>query len=344
MDDLLFSRAFLDVHRFIGAGHSVSHFAAVANPEALGFTSRADYYKPVRFRIKLAGEDRVASGIALMDIPVQANPNWFDDLKARVAKMMGLPSRTQLDICDVTGKSIGGKTFLELTHVGQLDVFCQDRRKRLRRQPETPAEYSVSKAADIQAWVDVVAGQVPDMVADQLANKGLAGVNHAICENGAVHQRIRGALKQAVPGGDWPEFCRVMAKNSPKTPNKAQANALLSDASKLVLSYVRSFIAANGEQIHDYVSAMQAKRLAQTSGESKLQAPVLGKGLISSNLEHVTTATGRSMYQRQMEDAMGVPTLKASLCKLMYYQKARSEATATFTPLPEISDALSEGA
>lgn len=315
-----YSDHFRRAHARIASGLPIHRFARLANPQALGVSSRKDFFAPVRFSVHAQTEGH---GIIRMDIPVHSNPNWMTELKTRLAGTLSIPSSKTIDLRTVTGKPLEKVEVHNLRKVGKLNIYVDGKLKRFDKMPEVPIEYSVTKRQELRKWhTNVVVRDLPLKIADELHQKTAVQVNAAIRPDGSVMKIISTHLKSnlppSIPEGGWAEFVRVHHVNSPIKKNEEDADVALHTISLAILSHIRNFVGASRETIGEYVSSLENKDLNLLLGpvEGKLAkqyAPVLGHFKSGS-----AVVNGLELYSRLADEALKTPALERSIIHILY--------------------------
>lgn len=333
---------FKRIHSQLAASSSIHRFAQIANPQALGVSSKKDFFAPIRFNIQTCGSISHPAGVIRVDIPVHANENWATELKTRLAGMLSIPANRNIELRTVIGKPIEKVELRQLQNVGKLNIFVDGRLKRFEEMPRVPTEYSVTKRNDLRAWHASVMRDLPTKIADELQHKNSVQVNAAIRADGSLMKLISKHITASTPNGmPWEEFVRVYHMNSPVKANAEDAEATLRDISLKVLTHVRSFVGASRERINRYITSVESKQLADSVGEdTRHYAPLLGEASGKSlAAAKGATENGHEMYSRLMEDALSTPALERGIVDALYQAPSSSSKKrhAELVPIRKIA-------
>lgn len=310
----------------------IDSFIDAIKPAALGLTDKSQFYAPVRFAVQICGGINAAAGAIRVDVPIHANERWLDDMKKRFAGMIGLKNSLQgsdISFRTVAGQDISTIDQQHLPRVGKLNVYVGDKKIRLPAMPAIPVEYSVCKEANIQAWLQQVSAELPDLIAHELvAQKNLTQLDAAVRGDGPVLKLIqKHLLSSAAPGGGgWNEFLRTHHMNSPDRISSSEAQSTLVSVSKDMLSNLRRFIEASAEPIGSYISHLDAKRIASDLSKRSEQdvdhyKPLLAAvpgGAGNGNID------GHELYRKIAEDALASPFVQQAIIATVYTRPIES--------------------
>lgn len=323
-----YSPSFVSAHKRLAPALPIGRFADIVNPQAIGFNSQKDFYAPVRFSVQVA--EGVTGGMRL-DVATEKNPNWLQDMKDQLAETLNLSSTgDSIELKTVTGKPLDQVHPTQLHNVGKLYVYKKDAEKPvfLSALPSVPAEYRVTKVADLKTWVNKLGDFIPNAVAAVLKGKDSHELEAALRNEGEVVK----AIEKQLNGQNWAEFVRLHQSNSSKTPLKPEeAQKLLHKVSKQILAYVRNFVGAAREQVKAQIAVEQAQKIRASLQVSKedehFLKPVLSGAEASSSSPPLTG--NNKLFQTLVEDALSVPTLHKSLIGAIY----NFDTTSAPTPL-----------
>lgn len=324
-----YSPSFISAHKRLAPALPIGRFADIVNPQAIGFNSQKDFYAPVRFSVQVA--EGVTGGMRL-DVATEKNPNWLQDMKDQLAETLNLSSTgDSIELKTVTGKPLDQVHPTQLHNVGKLYVYKKDAEKPvfLSALPSVPAEYRVTKVADLKTWVNKLGDFIPNAVAAVLKGKDSHELEAALRNEGEVVK----AIEKQLNGQNWAEFVRLHQSNSSKTPLKSEeAQKLLHKVSKQILAYVRNFVGAAREQVKTQIAVEQAQKIRASLQVSKedehFLKPVLSGTEASSSSSSPLTGNNK-LFQTLVEDALSVPTLHKSLIGAIY----NFDTTSAPTPL-----------
>ena len=324
-----FTRQIQYLHSRLAPDSPIETFVDAVRAKAIGLSDKSQFYAPIRFSVQICGEISAPAGAIRVDVPVHANPNWLADMKKRFAGMIGL--KNALSNVDISFKTINGKNIAELPvddlyRVGKLNVYVGDKKVRLPNMPEIPVEYSVCKEANIQKWVNQVASELPEVIAQELCKyKTEAEIDRAVRGDGSV-VRLISAKAQALAGlavcssgsnteGSWENFLRVHHMNSPDSISPQDAQQTLARVSSEMLGNVRRFIEASHKPISAYLQSVEAKQLALEIDQSEHYKPLFGKTVAQVNDMPINAF---DMYHKIAEDALASPLVHQNVVATIY--------------------------
>lgn len=330
----MFSPSFVSVHKRLAPAIPIGRFASYVNPQAIGFNSDKDFYAPIQFSVQVA--DGV-TGALRMDVPIQKNPNWRSDMKEQLQKMISFASSfISIELKTITGMNLDKVPDNAVGQVGKLNVYDAKTGQliRLPSLPEVPAEYRVTKVADLHQWAQKLSDYIPEAVAGALKGKDKHEVEEALRIDGLVQQSIENKIKDTASFG-WNEFVRLHQSNSSKAQiPKEEAQKLLRKVSKQILTYVRSFVGAASEQVNLHIASEQAKKTKPNvlnKEDEHLLKPILSQApnIIQNNgREGGEKVHSHSLFQNLVEDALSMPTLQKSLVASIYNFDINSSASS----------------
>lgn len=309
----MFAPRILYLHSQLAPDSSIERFAELLDPKTVGLTDKSQFYAPIRFTLQICGGINAAAGAIRLDVPVHANPNWLQVMKSRFSGMCGVAAAKSMDFKTITGKSISEFAPDELSQVGKLNVFVDNKLLRLPQMPTVPVEYSVNKSEHIQKWFnEKVAPVLPELVASELSKcNSEHEINKAIEPNGVVQKTIEKTIRASLEGKSWTEFVRTHHMNSPSYMPKEFSADTLKTISSEMLQNVRQFVGAASDDIEGYLAHVRSKKLSKDPE----YAPVLGK--VNNNTPKIN---GQKMFNKLMQDAMSTPTLLHSVMDTLYTQ------------------------
>ncbi len=316
-----FTRQVLYLHEQLAPEFDIESFVDALDPKAIGLSDKSQFYAPVNFSVQICGGINAPAGAITLAVPVHANPQWLDTMKRRFAKMVGMGSvGKRMDFRMVNGQSISTMTgdVDELTRVGKLNFFVDNKLVRLPSMPETPIEYSVTKVPNIQAWYKDMATELPELLADELINKTAVEVDAAIRPDGPVQRRIERHI--ASTSNAWTEFVRSHHMNSPDAMSDADAKDTLKAIGKEILIEIRRFIAASKPEIDRHIAAVENKKAqkelkAIEGHDSEHYAPLLS---VPTTIFAPGKINGLALYRRLVDDALCSPVLERAVVDTVY--------------------------
>jgi hypothetical protein len=304
-----YSPSFVLVHKRLAPAIPIGRFAAVVNPQAIGFNSKEDFYAPVRFSIQVANG---VTGAMRVDVATHKNPNWLQDMKQQLAETMGV--NASIELRTVTGMPVERLNVNQLHNAGKLYVYNAKTGDsiRLSELPSVPPEYRVNKVSDLKQWAKSLGSSIlPESIAAVLKGKDSHELEAALRSDGVVIKTIETQLQSKQ---DWPEFVRLHQSTSSKNKIPAEdTKQLLNKVSKQILTYIRNFVGVAADQVKTQIALEQAQKNA-SHDESHLFKPVLSN--VSAPLMKQTR--DNKLFQRIAEDALCVPTLQNSLVSAIY--------------------------
>lgn len=313
MKKKMFTPQILYLHSQLAPDSYIERFVDLLDPKTVGLTDKSQFYAPVQFTVQVCGGINAAAGAIRLDVPVHANPNWLQVMKNRFSGMCGITNPKSLDFKTITGQSISEFAPDDLSRVGKLNVFVNDKLLRLPEMPTVPVEFSVSKANHIQKWFnEKVAPALPEAIASQLAKcTSEHEINQAIEPNGAVQKTIEKSIRASLDGGSWTEFVRTHHMNSPTYMPKDFSADTLKTISTDMLYTVRQFVGAASGDIEAYLSHLRSKKMTKDPDF----APVLGK--VNNNTPKIN---GQKMYNKLMQDAFATPAVLHNVVNTLFTQ------------------------
>jgi len=336
---MAFSERFLIAHSALAPTVAPEVFAEVAQPAALGFASRADYYAPVTFCVQISRPvSGGVSGALQLELPVHSNPRWLDDLKGRVARITGRECEA---LCTVNGTPLEALAPHQLANAGKLFVHISadggGRAALLAAPPaRIPPEYSVHKVRDLRAWVaQFVRGNAAPAVAAALAGKAQAvhELEAAIRPGGVVQQQLERHLRETVGNADgvshssWADFVGAHCLDPTA---KRDPEVVLRRASETLLSYVRAHVRASARAIQEHV----AQVAAQLAGADSVLVAQQQQSHGGAN-----TKAGTQLFQRVMDDALASPALEHELVSILYTETGAQQQQQQKVAPPRLMDA-----
>jgi hypothetical protein len=321
----MFSPSFVSVHKRLAPAIPIGRFASYVNPQAIGFNSDKDFYAPIQFSVQVA--DGVM-GALRMDVPIQKNPNWRNDMKEQLQKMISSSNMEDsksisIELKTITGMSLDKIPENALNNVGKLNVYDAKTGQliRLPSLPDVPPEYRVTKVADLHQWAQKLSDYIPEAVAGVLKGKDKHEVEEALRIDGLVQESIENKIKDTASFG-WNEFVRLHQSNSSKAQiPKDEAQKLLRKVSKQILTYVRSFVGAASEQVNLHIASEQAKKTKPNllnKEDEHLLKPILSQAPTINMSGGGEKMHSHSLFQNLVEDALSMPTLQKSLVASIY--------------------------
>jgi hypothetical protein len=309
----MFTPRILYLHSQLAPESSVERFADLLDPKTVGLTDKSQFYAPVRFNVQVCGGINAAAGAIRLDVPVHANPNWLQVMKSRFSGMCGVPNAASMDFKTITGKSISEFAPDDMSQVGKLNVFVNNKLLRLPEMPTVPVEFSVSKSDHIQKWFnEKVATVLPEVIASELSKcNSEHEINKAIEPNGAIQKTIEKTIRASLDGKSWTEFVRTHHMNSPSYMPKEFSADTLKVISSEMLHNVRQFVGAASNDIESYLAHIRSKKLSKDPDF----APVLGK--VNNNTPKIN---GQKMYNKLMQDAISTPSLVHNVVDTLFTQ------------------------
>jgi hypothetical protein len=325
------------LHSQLAPAVPIDSFINAIKPAALGLTDKSQFYAPVRFSVQICGGINAPAGAIRVDVPIHANERWLDDMKKRFAGMIGLKNSLQgsdISFRTVAGQDIATMDQQHLPRVGKLNVYVGEKKIRLPAMPAIPVEYSVCKEANIQAWLQQVSAELPELIAHELvAQKNLTQLDAAVRGDGPVLKLIQRHLVESSPaasgggGGGWSEFLRTHHMNSPDRIGSSEAQATLVSVSKDMLSNLRRFIEAAAEPIGSYISHLDAKRIASDLSKRSEQDVDHYKPLLASAAPGSAgngSIDGHELYRKIAEDALASPFVQQAIIATVYTRPIES--------------------
>lgn len=309
-----------NLHEKCGTSVPIARFAKLIDPKGLGFASRRELYKPVRFNVKLA--DNQTHGTVQLDVPVHANEDsWLDDMRSKIASMIDVNPHN-IELRTLTGQPLHTIPSHRLHKVGDLNVVLKDNGciARVKNEaPPVPVEYSINKARHLKEWYSQkVAKGLPEKVAALLSKcNNNVEIDDAIRGRGGVQQTIeRHLLDTAKP--DWPEFVRVHHVNADGEANVDNADLLLTQISNRILGNVRSMVSAYKTDVARHLAHKMSQAIEEMGGKTSHFKPILSD-ISSSSASSASTlqygTNGYKLFSRIASDALQNPSLEAAVVR-----------------------------
>lgn len=321
------------MHERCGTSVPLSRFVKVIDPKGMGFSSHEELYKPVRFNVKLAGDE--THGTVQLEVPVHANEDgWIQDMQTRIEKMMGLQGKG-VEFRTMTGQPLDQVPLRRLHKVGDLNVVLpstssssssssttKDKESRIVRTstvaPAVPIEYSATKAQKLKEWFAAnVARGLPEKIGALLDKcNNHVEVDEAIRGHGPVQRTIEEHILQSVKP-DWPEFVRAHHVKTAESADAASADLLLSQISTRMLSNVRSMVSAYKTDVARHLSNKMASSIAEMGGNTSHFKPVMSAMFAPQTSASKQQDNGYKMFCRIASDALNNPILETSVIRAL---------------------------
>lgn len=284
----------------------IEHFVDVLEPKSIGLQDKSQFYAPIQFVVQICGGVNAPAGAIKVDVPVHANPAWLQTMKSRFAGMVPDAivgqSPAKIDFRTTTGESISQVALTDLSRVGKLSLFVNDKLVRLPTMPAIPVEYSVAKVGKIETWMNDTLEELPEKIASELVGKDLVQAEAAWRVGGSVQRLVEDHIRKSM--NDWSEFIRIHHMNSPTQIGPSDAQAVLKTISGNVMDMFRKFTSSAAPQVNAYLASVNAK--------------AIGSQMLLADKQAYFSGDGHELYQKLAEDALASPSVRETIVNTIY--------------------------
>jgi len=311
------------VHGRIGKSVPIERFVdEYLDPVSIGLQDKSQFYEPIRFGVHVTGRISSPKGTIRVAVPVHANPAWASQMKTRFARMINMPHLTdaQMEFRTVDGRQVDEFDVDELPHVGRLSVYVDGDRLLLPALPAVPVEYSTNKPRLVQKWIDKVAAELPETLADTLAHRNAVELDRALQRGGDVERAVYDELGEPVAHGDWAHFVRVHNINSPDELADDAAEEARWAIARTISNQVRAYFIAAKTAVDAHLAETESKRLAaQAKEQGEEYAPIFATVSSSAAPTAVTAGDGgANLFCRLGQDVVTSPYFSKALMDGIY--------------------------